>query len=510
VAFAARCARRVLPLFMKGWPEATALHTAALESAVGLVESSAAAAAIIAVDLVEAGAAANAARFAAWTAMAAHADADDDASDTTKTGHSDFDFSDARRAAVVAALAAGDAIAAAVAAGGGSFINVVSNVASAVNHAVIYSDPYDGTFGISRDFVLLLDRARREGWTDDTPVPPTVFGPLWPDGGAEGGPQGGADPPKPNPEVTSIAQTASERSMSQPFEAHAPVFGAPGAPWNLVHRLGIGGFGQVWLAKNADSDEYRAVKFFTHEVRRTQHAQHEMRVVRHVLKHMREHPESLANIVPLLDANLDTDPPWLMYRFVPGGQCFADVIRAVRDPSAATRLAAGVPLLRTVAEAVGRLHRLGIPIVHRDLKPSNVLMDGNTPMISDFGIGGASVIGNISDSTGGHTRMAADVDLFTHVRKSHTLVYASRQQLAGELPDPRDDVHALAVIAFQLAVGDFGASPGADTRDLLEDLEVGRLLAGVITQNLSSIPSRRQADAGHMADSLGQWVSERA
>src|SRR5688572_9068688 len=44
VAFAARCARRVLPLFRGFWPAAPAEYAAAVERAVGFVEHAAAAA----------------------------------------------------------------------------------------------------------------------------------------------------------------------------------------------------------------------------------------------------------------------------------------------------------------------------------------------------------------------------------------------------------------------------------------------------------------------------------
>jgi hypothetical protein len=35
---------------------------------------------------------------------------------------------------------------------------------------------------IRRDFEVLKRLARKEKWTDDTPVPPEVFGPMWPEG----------------------------------------------------------------------------------------------------------------------------------------------------------------------------------------------------------------------------------------------------------------------------------------------------------------------------------------
>ncbi|HYH65749.1 MAG TPA: protein kinase, partial [Urbifossiella sp.] len=312
---------------------------------------------------------------------------------------------------------------------------------------------------------------------------------------------------KPDPAKTLVSQPASERKMSQPFERGAPVFGTSDAPWTLVQRLGAGGFGQVWEAANPDSGELRAVKFFTHEVRRTNHAKHEMRVASHVLKHMQEHPDTLANIVPLLSSNLDLDHPWLMYRLVPGGRCLNDVIGEMARQPKAERQEVAVPLLRTIAAAVGRMHRLKTPIVHRDLKPSNVLMDGDTPMISDFGIGGASVIGAISDSTGGHTTMSAGLNLPTHLHRCGTLKYSCPRQLAGDPPDPRDDVYSLAVIAFQLIEGDLSATPGADSRDAMEDgwHSYYKPLVGLIVRNLSSAPTRRQSDAAEFAKTLADY-----
>ena len=47
---------------------------------------------------------------------------------------------------------------------------------------------------IRRDFDHLADLARSHHWTDDTPVPPEVFGPLWPEGPPDGWP---ADPDVP-------------------------------------------------------------------------------------------------------------------------------------------------------------------------------------------------------------------------------------------------------------------------------------------------------------------------
>lgn len=46
---------------------------------------------------------------------------------------------------------------------------------------------------IRRDFNRLKRLAREQNWTDDTPVPPEVFGPMWPEGVA---PYWAIEPPK--------------------------------------------------------------------------------------------------------------------------------------------------------------------------------------------------------------------------------------------------------------------------------------------------------------------------
>src|SRR5207247_2476335 len=50
---------------------------------------------------------------------------------------------------------------------------------------------------IRRDFDHLSRLAEWQKWTDDTPVPPEVFGPLWPEG-----------PPKGWPPITDVQQRA--------------------------------------------------------------------------------------------------------------------------------------------------------------------------------------------------------------------------------------------------------------------------------------------------------------
>jgi serine/threonine protein kinase len=123
---------------------------------------------------------------------------------------------------------------------------------------------------------------------------------------------------------------------------------------------------------------------------------------------------------------------------------------------------------------VGQAHRLAPPIVHRDLKPANILVRRNTGgkfdvLVGDFGIGGMVAQRAIDSARPGTTSRG---ELLTSaLRGSHTPLYASPQQVHGDPPDPRDDVHALGVIWYQLLTGDLstGAPTGIDWVDEMKN-----------------------------------------
>ena len=168
------------------------------------------------------------------------------------------------------------------------------------------------------------------------------------------------------------------------FEPGDPVPGL--SSWRLEKQLGLGGFGEVWLARHEWKSERRAVKFFTHPEARYRLVTHEKKVLVRVMKNA-NHP----NIVPLVECNLDGAAPWLMYEYVPGGT-LADAVKEWGARPQAKRLSKAAKALFMIAAAIGHCHRLATPIVHRDLKPANVLCDAAGVLrVTDFGIGGAAV-----------------------------------------------------------------------------------------------------------------------
>lgn len=171
VAFAARCARRVLPLFDMGWPNAHAGQAEALDSAITLGEQSAATATNAVANYGNAVDISNAAH--AVGRHAAQASAKGSARDVARA---------AANAAAAVANAGADS-----AGSNAAFAATYSRAAAAASAVGNHSSAAAAT--IRRDFNLLLAAMEQLNWTDDTPVPPEFFGPLWPEGVPEGWPR---------------------------------------------------------------------------------------------------------------------------------------------------------------------------------------------------------------------------------------------------------------------------------------------------------------------------------
>src|SRR5262245_45614671 len=250
----------------------------------------------------------------------------------------------------------------------------------------------------------------------------------------------------------------------------------PGANWELEELLGVGGFGEVWKARNPDFADVPpvALKFCLDE----KAAGQLVREARVVGKALRQHAHP--GIVQL--RNVHIDPVCLEYEYVAGGDLVGLVRGWAEDggPSPEEATALLEELARTVAYAYER------GVVHRDLKPANVLLAsrphppnppprrgeggdflapplrggegaggwGWLPKITDFGIG--AVVARPAGETTRGARASTETGT-----SGYTFLYASPQQLAGEAADPRDDVYALGVIWYQLLTGNLNSGrPG--------------------------------------------------
>ncbi len=179
VGFAVRCAQRVKPLIAYYWPTVPVEVKEAVSTAVTLSE-----------------------RLAGRSYLTAGevelADRVADACMSVKPKTNSASAGAALRAVASAARAAG----AAAAGDHARSIELASTCAAfAARSAFAIIEIVAVYRAIQRDLSLLNAASEAENWTDDTPVPPEFFGPLWPHGVPEGWPKHLTDaetPARPN------------------------------------------------------------------------------------------------------------------------------------------------------------------------------------------------------------------------------------------------------------------------------------------------------------------------
>ncbi|MGH7168834.1 MAG: protein kinase domain-containing protein, partial [Gemmataceae bacterium] len=200
-------------------------------------------------------------------------------------------------------------------------------------------------------------------------------------------------------------------------------------------------------------DQCRAVKFCLDPAGRERLLRHEGEIVKRVMSESTRVKANEHGIVPLVDAYLEGESPWLAYEYVAGGD-LAGLIRHLHWADGPRRAEQALVILRVLASIVGRFHRLSQPIVHRDLKPANILLTKDRLLrITDFGISHVAAEQGIRQAT----ISTPSLSLGETYRGAHTPIYASPQQKKGLKADVRDDVHALGIIGYQLLLADLSA-----------------------------------------------------
>jgi len=199
--------------------------------------------------------------------------------------------------------------------------------------------------------------------------------------------------------------------------------------YRLTGVLGSGGMGRVYLALSP-SGRRVAIKVIRPDL--VQEPRIRARFAREVAASRAVSGFFAAGVI---DADVDSDPPWLATAFVPGPSLNAAVRDAGPLPVGSVR-ALGAAL----AEALSAVHAAGL--IHRDLKPANVLLAPDGPRVIDFGISAL-----------------ADSGTLTHAGAvMGSPGYMSPEQISGQPVGTPTDVFALgAVLTFAVTgTGPFG------------------------------------------------------
>lgn len=255
--------------------------------------------------------------------------------------------------------------------------------------------------------------------------------------------------------------------------------------YELIERMGSGGMGTVWRARDRTLGRDVAVKLL-HEglAADTTFAQRFRQEALSAAK--LTHP----NVVAVFDAGEHDAVPFIVMELVEGPS-----LHAILAEHGALPVSEVARVGRAVCSALAHAHGRGL--IHRDMKPANVLLEEGSrePKVADFGIAKG-----LEDSAG-LTRTGGLIG---------TAAYLSPEQVSGQPATPASDVYAVGCMLYASLVGEppfGGTTPVAIAMRHLKDPvpslrerrpDVPAAFAAVVHRALEKDPAKRFADAQEM------------
>jgi eukaryotic-like serine/threonine-protein kinase len=225
--------------------------------------------------------------------------------------------------------------------------------------------------------------------------------------------------------------------------------------YRIEQLLGRGGMGAVYRARDMRLDRLVAVKVVRPELLEDHDARRRFRREAQIVARL-QHP----GIVSIFDfGTLAGGGAYLVMELVRG-----EDLRRVLHREGRLEPARAVKILTAVCAAIEAAHQEGV--LHRDLKPENILLPGGEieAKVLDFGVAKLVADQNRADGAEQGETQAALTMAGTIVG---TPAYMAPEQLGAMPLDPRTDVFALGVIAYEMLSGDLPFSRGSLTDVIL-------------------------------------------
>jgi serine/threonine protein kinase len=281
--------------------------------------------------------------------------------------------------------------------------------------------------------------------------------------------------------------------------------------FEIKRRLGMGGFGVVFLANDPTIDRDVALK-----VPRVEALINEETRGRFVRESRTAAMVSHPHVATVFEAGMVGPICYIVSEYCPGGS-IADMLSQLPENRLPAKAASQV--MATVADAVQAAHDQGV--LHRDIKPTNLLLDVTADQVPRF-IEDPSELyacvklvdfGLAKDLTRDEARTRTGMLLGTPA-------YSAPEQIAETRTlGATTDVYSLGATLYHLITGQPPLQKATDFATLLANqneepqlpqshhLDIPKDLSAICMKCLEKTPERRYATAAELADDLRRFIA---
>jgi serine/threonine protein kinase len=215
--------------------------------------------------------------------------------------------------------------------------------------------------------------------------------------------------------------------------------GAKLGPYEILSKIGAGGMGEVYRARDTRLERTVAIKVLPSEFSRRAEFRKRLEREARTLSSL-VHP----HICSLYDVGQQDGADFLVMEYLEGETLGQRLLKGALP--ARQVLQYGIE----IADALERAHRHGI--IHRDLKPGNIMLTKDGAKLLDFGL--ARVEATAAPSNETLTLLETqDHKLTEKGVVLGTFQYMAPEQLEGKEADARTDIFALGAVIYEMATG---------------------------------------------------------